>query len=626
MTYAHATTVCKQYGALLLMSNSLVLEYITDVTRYRNVDGQLKHSAVWIDNSAEGSSPAFAPECHIFHYNSLGFANIENVACNTLNPFVCQKLTVVPCKNGCFQRGICVGKTCLCDKGWDEEDCSVFHCRDVNNCSGNGICAGPNYCKCDPGWMGRACTVNYCTRFDKCRMCTKKTGCGWCDALSQCIPGNGTEPKVGSCSSWFYYECTTVEQSVGCSWHVNQLQCDTRYCNLNSSLTDRGLCQRCLDVQECFSNHGNNDGCYTWNEDKCSNGVPTRNYRNENRIYNTVFKKNVKRVSKNTLIYFCPYKLSDMPKDERQLFITMTKQKLSFKTGDIITSAQSDGIMHKVDHIITVGNLNYLLGTPVGLKDMLQYADFSQTVNAAEIMNPLTQEQDIDPEFMFMIVNGNFLEIDQTRVHIVDGHMPIYKCIGDYSLVSDGKRHLYYLVMPDNELSRNLVEGNVVVVTKTDGFLESVVNIIDSESSGIYLQTNLTQCSKNSIKNIHIESKIGKPNMSCYGGDGFPGLVHVDSLFNTGSDLIGKTIIGRRSKPSVAMVTGAAEHFNGYRFVEVFDVEYDDEGKLVANGDRVMPTKDGNRRRKRSATSFERRMAQTATYTVGCLYLHRNVN
>ena len=68
----------------------------------------------------------------------------------------------VRCINDCSLNGICLQKTCTCNKGWETADCSKFHCKDVGNCGSFGTCVGPNHCKCRLGWTVRS-IESHCT-------------------------------------------------------------------------------------------------------------------------------------------------------------------------------------------------------------------------------------------------------------------------------------------------------------------------------------------------------------------------------------------------------------------------------------------------------------------------------
>lgn len=143
------------------------IDYIKRVTEYRDVDGSRKHSSFWVNPESNGIN-ASLNLCQTGKVNEDGtsLAVTDAKSCdNDLYSFICQRFSVILCKNACFQRGSCSGEKCLCNEGWESEDCSIFNCNNVNNCSGNGVCTGPNQCKCDPGWTGRACSSSYCPRF-----------------------------------------------------------------------------------------------------------------------------------------------------------------------------------------------------------------------------------------------------------------------------------------------------------------------------------------------------------------------------------------------------------------------------------------------------------------------------
>lgn len=144
------------------------IDYIKKLTKYRDVDGSTKYASVWINSDFNDNNLKIQTHCLIGQVNEAGtyLAISDKDSCdNDLHSFICQRFTVVLCKNACFQRGVCIGQTCLCDEGWEGDDCSAFHCNNVNHCGGHGVCFGPNQCKCDPGWTGKACSSSYCPRF-----------------------------------------------------------------------------------------------------------------------------------------------------------------------------------------------------------------------------------------------------------------------------------------------------------------------------------------------------------------------------------------------------------------------------------------------------------------------------
>ena len=51
--------------------------------------------------------------------------------------------------DGSGQRETALGKS----NGWKGDNCDEFYC--VNDCSGHGLCIGPNECKCNSGWEGK---------------------------------------------------------------------------------------------------------------------------------------------------------------------------------------------------------------------------------------------------------------------------------------------------------------------------------------------------------------------------------------------------------------------------------------------------------------------------------------
>ncbi|XP_078692159.1 uncharacterized protein LOC144922351 [Branchiostoma floridae x Branchiostoma belcheri] len=166
--------------------------------------------------------------CKTYHPTLSG--GLLTVACTSYYPFFCKRPVLNTCPNSCSNHGRCEGQTCVCQRGWEKEDCSRHNCRDRNDCGEFGTCVGPNICRCRNGWQGRACTVSYCNRFTSCKSCTREVGCGWCEERQSCESGLYRGPDVFPCKSWFYHSCFTVGQRNRCSedieasisWHLKQ--------------------------------------------------------------------------------------------------------------------------------------------------------------------------------------------------------------------------------------------------------------------------------------------------------------------------------------------------------------------------------------------------------------------
>jgi cysteine-rich repeat protein len=163
----------------------------------------------------------------------------------------CQAECGVPCPNACSLHGQCSDGNCLCDVGWRGVDCSIPTCYDVLNCSRRGTCVAPNECACSGQWGGRACTVSQCIVARSCRECAsvsasvaaenrsadrnaaQRIGCGWCDELQSCWPGDleSMQFRDMTCPTWFYGTCMTVVPSAStpstCSPRIKRLPCDS---------------------------------------------------------------------------------------------------------------------------------------------------------------------------------------------------------------------------------------------------------------------------------------------------------------------------------------------------------------------------------------------------------------
>lgn len=88
--------------------------------------------------------------------------------------------------------------------------------------------------------------------------------------------------------------------------------------------------------------------CNTWNETRCPQGFVLKDYSDESRINNIVASKKLKLITgKEATLYKCPAK--------RGSVIVAKKDVLIGNSGDIISSTQAQGILHKVSNVAYQG-------------------------------------------------------------------------------------------------------------------------------------------------------------------------------------------------------------------------------------------------------------------------------
>lgn len=79
-------------------------------------------------------------------------------------------------------------------------------------------------------------------------------------------------------------------------------------------------------------------------------------YTDPNRINNTLIKNNVKVIDPNaTIIYNCPVLL---PGQDDATSVFITPRSLGIKAGDVLSSAQAGGVMHKVNDSTNTGKIH----------------------------------------------------------------------------------------------------------------------------------------------------------------------------------------------------------------------------------------------------------------------------
>eukprot|EP01080_Neovahlkampfia_damariscottae_P003782 gene3782-6943_t len=174
----------------------------------------------------------------------------------------------------CNNNGLCVGANdCSCFAGWQGQNCSVFNCNNVNNCSyPKGTCKGPNECQCTAQWSGSNCTNPVC--FTKSstdpNVCSQHGSCvspdvcscnaGWTGSQCEnaiCNSIVATQPNVcnsrGSCP---------LPNNCTCNQFFDGLDCEFIICNgvsnkLDSVCSSHGLCD---SPNNCVCTAGEYDG------------------------------------------------------------------------------------------------------------------------------------------------------------------------------------------------------------------------------------------------------------------------------------------------------------------------------------------------------------------------------
>lgn len=98
--------------------------------------------------------------------------------------------------------------------------------------------------------------------------------------------------------------------------------------------------------------------CKAWNETRCPHGLVQVDYADPKRIENTLLRSNVKVIDPNTtVIYNCPV---HFPGREDTTSIFVAPRGLGIKVGDVLTSAQAGGLMHKVNDTATIGKFVFV--------------------------------------------------------------------------------------------------------------------------------------------------------------------------------------------------------------------------------------------------------------------------
>ncbi|XP_019620139.1 PREDICTED: uncharacterized protein LOC109466754 [Branchiostoma belcheri] len=545
-----------QYSVLSKRFAGLEREFIDSLLIARNVDFA-PDMPVWMDKQIQGLENA-TTNCKSYLRDSQ--EAVQDVSCNSFFPYICKKPIVEECPNSCSHHGRCEGRTCICGRGWEGEDCSKFSCKDRNYCGEFGTCVGPNICRCRNGWQGRACTVSYCNRFTSCRSCTREVGCGWCEERQSCESGLYRGPDVLPCMTWFYHSCFTVGKRDQCSSQIEVLDCEQWQCNTSLSTTTVESCLRCQDVKGCFKDLGE-DYCHVWNEDQCPKGFIHPLYNDTTRIEKILIGHNVEYVPlEGNTLYRCPVRSSW----GATMFVN--EGDLDIRIGQVLSSPQANGVLHKVEQVIKTDSYIVIVAHPATLEEMLDYSDFSQEVELEMAVDMKRNEGVPELSVVERVLSGNGT-LNGSTVHVITEDAPVYKCIGARAMnEGEGSYHLLMRDIPDH-----LSVGDVIVSNHSNGILEQVTQQT-ATPHGVFIQTQLQDCFSAFNFREELTTMDGATlpaSLPCSGGpDGAHGLLIVDSAGREVDLETGDVVVGRRSGRLLAKVLNISTAA-GYKLVEV---------------------------------------------------------
>ncbi|CAH1231914.1 TNXB [Branchiostoma lanceolatum] len=549
-----------QYSVLSKRFAGLEKNFIDSLLIARKVHFAPDDVPVWIDKGTQGLEYA-TTNCQIYIRNSR--VAVQDVSCNSFFPYICKRPVVDECPNSCSHHGLCEGRTCICGRGWEGKNCSQFHCKDRNYCGEFGTCVGPNVCRCRNGWQGRACTVSYCNRFTSCRSCSREVGCGWCEERQRCESGLYGGPDVSPCNMWFYHSCFTVDKRDRCSGQIEVMDCEQWQCNPSLSTTTVESCLRCQDIEGCFKELGE-DYCNVWNEDQCPKGFIHPLYNDTTRIEKILVGHNVEYVPlEDNILYRCPVRLSSWG---ATMFVN--EGELDIRIGQVLSSPQANGVLHKVEQVIKTGVYTMIVAHPATLEDMLDYSDFSQEVQLEMAVDMKRNEGVPELSVVERVLSGNET-LDGSNVRVIMEDASVYKCIGARAMnEGEGSYHLLMRDTPDH-----LSVGDVIVSNHSNGILERVIKqTTTARPHGVFIQTKLQDCFTSFNLREELETTDGEPlqvTLPCSGGpDGTDGLLVVNAVGKEVDLEPGDVVVGRRSGRLLAKVmniTLAAE----YTLVEV---------------------------------------------------------
>ncbi|XP_078610876.1 uncharacterized protein LOC144881585 [Branchiostoma floridae x Branchiostoma japonicum] len=532
-TLSDAWDSCKEQSAQVVMKASDKELIILDAAlqkEVQDVNFALEPEPFWIDQEFSNVEQA----CWV-HRQNAGVSDVLTAQCDSRYPFFCKLPVARGCPNDCSHNGACLGTTCYCDRGWSGSDCSRPNCQDLDDCGEFGVCVGPNVCRCRNGWQGSGCTVSYCSRFSTCKSCVQSVGCGWCDQTQSCESGLYGGADVMPCPTWFYHNCFTVGNKGLCSDSIEVVDCEYRQCNSSLSTTTVESCLRCQDVEGCFKD---TEGgyCRVWDQNRCPKGFVYPLYNDTTRIEKVLTGHNVKYVpADGGPLYHCQVRFSSWG---ATLFIQ--EGELDVQLGQVLSSPQAGGVLHKVEQVVTEGAYTLVAAHPARLEDIFDYADFSQRVRLEPVVDFSIMEQEPPLSVVQSVIRGNGTYQGNTT-HVINPAAVVYKCVGPSGSLR--------LVFRESDPNLPVINpGEVIVGNHSNGMLELVTGL-HSTAFGTVIHTNLADCSggvDRIIERFQTENaQAVPPPLSCSGGStGDTGLLIAEADLDLQPGVV---VVGRKT-------------------------------------------------------------------------------
>lgn len=174
-------------------------------------------------------------------------------------------------------RGTCDYGTCICPSGWIGQVCNIPDCsqQPYNNCTGNGLCVGPNTCSCSDGWTGSGCEIAICSDG-----CNEELGVGSCLTPDQCECDDGfllpnckpsCFPPFGNSSDNCGNVSITHQICLYNQGGINYCVCEPGWSGEDCQINTNAICSKCenglcIDDEVCKCNRG-------WKGDFCDEAV-----------------------------------------------------------------------------------------------------------------------------------------------------------------------------------------------------------------------------------------------------------------------------------------------------------------------------------------------------------------